>query len=416
MKARAETRSRWWKAARGLALVLAIPFVVELGFRGVQAMRGQPCSSWAIRGELRQIARARIRVADAPRAEEGDRERFAHAFVGYEWIGGAHQLDQLLQTRSASPDARRFTVLVLGGTLASSFARDGRAQLEQRLRADPRFADREIEWLDFARESFKQPQQVLFLHYLLGLGIAPNAVLDIDGFDELACARSNVSIGTHPLFPSIALWGELAARGATDRLALDELVKARSKLRAAARCSSLALTCGLYQSAVLGELVLARAHSLREASERDVEAGMALISDASRNLVIRGPELPAGDAELLALCVGAWAEGSRMLQALCTARGIAFAHVLEPALPTAINASSNDVARFVAQGYPLLREEGAKLAAGGVAFQDASHLLDGDAGELAAAEALTSTGLERLADAAARALLESLRAADGSRR
>jgi hypothetical protein len=83
--------------------------------------------------------------------------------------------------------------------------------------------------------------------------------------------------------------------------------------------------------------------------------------------------------------VGAWSESSLSIHAMCAARGIRYLHVLQPTLhdvgskvltPEEVESgkASEVWVRAVHDGYPLLRESGARLAARGIAFVDLSGI------------------------------------------
>jgi hypothetical protein len=341
----------------GLAALVAL----ELGFRAVRSLRGETVASWRIRNELRQIAGAGFGIFERKGSADPEAS-FIHPYVAWETPEGARELDQSLRRGRSRADGA-FTLWVFGGTSAHALATAGRGELERGL-GDIEGHSR-IEVASFARPRFKSPQHALFLQFLFGLGLRPDAVLIVDGRDELVLGRANLAAEIHPLMPDYAVWSKIAARGATDREALDELLVARVELRAAARLSSIALRLGLHHSALCGELVLSRARALMNACELRKERAQARIAAASRSLALRGPTLPANADDALALCADAWREDARAIDAMCRARGIPCAHVLEPLdeLPAAQPEAEREV---LAHGAPLLRARARELASAGV--------------------------------------------------
>ena len=74
-------------------------------------------------------------------------------------------------------------------------------RFEALLEADPRFDGRTIAVVGQGRSGFKQPQQVALVNWMLGLGHPIDAVINIDGFNEVAFGMANARDATHPLFP-----------------------------------------------------------------------------------------------------------------------------------------------------------------------------------------------------------------------
>ena len=132
-----------------------------------------------------------------------------------------------------------------------------------------------------------------------------------------------------------------------------------------------------------------------------------------------GPRLPEG-LSLLESAANVWYESSRILRAICDARGIPYVHVLQPTLHDEGSKPLTDEERgsatlvesmrvAVRDGYPLLRERGFALAAEGERFVDASRLFAGVAETLYYdACHFRAPGTDMLAREAAHALLLEL--------
>ena len=121
--------------------------------------------------------------------------RVTHPFLGWENLGGLEQLHlEATRLRSHEFDGD-VEILTLGGSVAEMFGQYGVPRLEERLRADPRFASKRIYWYRYARGGFKQPQQVNMLTWLLGQGFTPDIVVNLDGFNEVALGMDNAKRG-----------------------------------------------------------------------------------------------------------------------------------------------------------------------------------------------------------------------------
>jgi hypothetical protein len=311
--------------------------------------------------------------------------RLLHPYLGYEVLGGFGQLDSEMHAQLAGDTANAYVITILGGSVAQMFGQLGGPRLAELIGADPRFAGKRIVFHEFARGGFKQPQQAEFLAYLLTLGLDTDAVIDIDGFNEVAIGMQNASLGTHPVFPSVPHWAHLVAGGATDPKLLDLIAETRDVQRSIDSTAERALAWNLSWSAVLGDLALGRLALLRR--ER-----VALFTKYSRELrspalrrVVSGPDCPADRADPLAACVRDWEQSSRTIGDMCRGRGLPYLHVLQPTLhdpegkrPTKAELASGGISKEwldgVQRGYPLLREAGARLAAGGEHFFDATRV------------------------------------------
>jgi len=90
-----------------------------------------------------------------------------------------------------------FVIAVLGGSVAEIFANIGEKYLEKYANID-----KNIVLISLATGGYKQPQQLFHLQYALLAGFEFDAILNIDGFNDLALAVDNFDNGINPLFPS----------------------------------------------------------------------------------------------------------------------------------------------------------------------------------------------------------------------
>jgi hypothetical protein len=94
-------------------------------------------------------------------------------------------------------DRRQFIIGVLGGSVAMGYAQSEQtnAVLATAIHRVPGFQDRELIVLNLAGPSYKEPQQLLVLNYLLSLGQRFDAIVNIDGFNEVAISNINTRAG-----------------------------------------------------------------------------------------------------------------------------------------------------------------------------------------------------------------------------
>jgi hypothetical protein len=386
--------------ARGLARVALVALgllAAELGWRVVLVLRGKPYEADAtaelVRNELEAMGAAR-RGSDLTTPDAETTNDFLHPFIGFETREGHEATSWQVEfarrsEREGTADDAPFTVLVVGGSEARIFASPGEnggvgelvAALEREL---PELSGRVVV-LDHGREAHKQPQQATLLVYLFSLGLHPDAVVNIDGFNEAGIGMYNAEKGLHPVFPSQPIWAQLVASASptfSGSPEWEEGVLARIRAR---RIATGFEEYGLYRSAVLGSGVQNYVRGLGVEWRETV--GELTRSSASRGLppVSRGPDFPSAEDEVLELIVTDWVESSRCMNALCAGRGIAYLHVLQPTLfdenskpltevERAEAVAPPAVARGVRLGYPSFRRALPELRADGVAVLDASGL------------------------------------------
>jgi hypothetical protein len=245
--------------------------------------------------------------------------------------------------------------------------------------------------LNYAHATYKQPQQVGRLSYLLSFGYQPDVVLEIDGFNEVALALENaIDSQVNPLYPSAPNWGGVLPNQALDnydyaRIVGGMLIRREDTLAQVQRAAEL----GLLHSAIVSHwLEFQVKHTLRAINAGRVEFfGLwANESPTKINRELRGPDYDTEPHKILDLCVEAWRQGSISMQALCQARRIRYVHMLQPTLfdqgskrlddsEVKIQPPSLSWREGPRRGYPRLRQVGTTLAARGIEFIDASRCL-----------------------------------------
>lgn len=383
-----------------LSALVALP-VAEGVLRAWLALRGKPYSSQETADKLLRLvdpARAFVpqggeeQVAQ-PGEVPGLRRPILHPFTGTE---SAHDTGGVLGAfqRGLPPDS--YTVVVVGGSVAAAWAMSGLDQIQRRLEQDPRFAGKRVRLLNYAHHSYKQPQQVMRIAYLFSLGYRPDAVIALDGFNEVALGMQNLLDGTHPVYPAAPVWGSIVRDlNLLDGGRLEWAGQLWNLRKEADRKATRALTYNLHRSCILGTWVLGdmrRINQERFKLYQDVPApGGSGSKQADRQR--SGPEYERSPEAVLESSARNWFESSLSLQALCEARGVYYLHVLQPTLHDEgakiyseeernMGAVPQGWLEGAQEGYPLLRGYAPELLARGVRFHDASRIFEGMADTL----------------------------------
>lgn len=373
--------------------VLCVTFLVcEIGWRIVLSSRGKPHSAENAAQELERlystardfVPRVGMAVEEVSSPERA-LGRYLHPFLGWENIGGVDQVMAEANRLGVAEFETDIEILTVGGSVADMFGHFGIPRLEERLRADPRFANKRIYWYRYARGGFKQPQQINMLNWFLGQGYSPEIVINLDGFNESALSMDNVARGTSPIYPSIPHWGSLAIGGVADRVALDHAARGRAAQQGIESLTQRALKFKAPWSAIATTFVVRRLNTLSEEAKTSFETYTKLMRAAVGGMVLRGPPFSTDPVPISEQSSRMWAECSRNMRSICEQRGIFYLHVLQPTLhdPGAKVATKKEIEvgsipdtwkRGIVLGYPRLRELGAELARNGENFVDATDV------------------------------------------
>jgi hypothetical protein len=289
-------------------------------------------------------------------------------------LGFPRNRERVLQPR----DPARTVIGVFGGSVADIFAASGADALRAALADLPRFRGREIVVLSLAAPGYKQPQALMTLNYLLALGAHFDAVVNLDGVNDLALPESELApLDVAPFYPR-GWYTRAADLGPELRLAVGRAALLERLRHDAAELFSGApwrwsRTAGLVWS--LSDRQLAARVA---AAERDV-----LARPRARDPQAQGPRLDDGVDDRTRVAE-VWQRSSLQMARLCDGLGIAYFHFLQPnqyvpdskplgeAERRVAFRDDSPMRKPVAEGYARLREAGAALAAQGVDFHDLS--------------------------------------------
>lgn len=391
----------------GLSAALTL-LVAEGGYRGLLALRGNPHDAGEKRnayyGNLEWLARPTGTVPTAPTKEDATAKEDGEAIDPLASVANlatsVNVLSPYLGVEVASYLERyardghyfgtpaadaAFDVLIMGGSVAAILSRDGQDAMVAALNADTRLAGRKVRVWNQARGGFKAPQTSILMGLLFQLGWKPDAVVLVDGFNELALGNVNRVAGASPLYPSLSHWAHLAGGAFETQPDPDALVDLYAARRSTRRVLKGALKFGLYRSALASKLVdvwLTRPRARASRALRTIEESR---SRGGLPIAMRGPSPPASLEATLSAVDRMWIESSVSLEAMCRVRGVPYLHVLQPTLydegakpitPNELQLGKIDPEwkEGVVAGYPILRASLQELESRGVRTFDASMI------------------------------------------
>ena len=264
---------------------------------------------------------------------------------------------------------RQFVIGVFGGSVGAYFCRIGAPRLEETLRRNGSFENRELVTLCFSHEGYKQPQQLLVLNYFLSIGQSFDLVINIDGFNEVALGRINdqygwdISMPSHEhLDPLINLVNQATLTPAKLE-SLARVVQYRQRLNGIAersnrtRFASVEFALRHYYEFIRGRYEQERVRFDRLPSNPPANSPIHVTS----KLRARGGSAVYEDI------AANWRAASVLMQQLLATRGVPYVHVLQPnqyystrAFTTAERTIAfNDGSPFkegAAIGYPFLEK------------------------------------------------------------
>ncbi|MBK7642222.1 MAG: hypothetical protein IPJ19_04110 [Planctomycetes bacterium] len=377
-----------------ILLLASIAWVLfaEGGYRAYLAFAGRPYSAVSAQAQLDELLGKLRGTQFMPKSDSAELDKGGlaiHPYSGYHiwrFTRGAQELANYFSSREAE---QNYDILLLGGSVACVFGNYSGSSLVPALSADPRLAGRKIRVHVLACPGHKQPQHVNTLEWALAQGYHPDAVILLDGFNEIAVAAENAKAGVNPLFP---YWIEMQMRlgnAMTDAAALELLgraVGARDEAEASL-CKppvmprSLSAILGTWQVKSL-ERAVNKARltmvKVQQQQQQDKSAG-------TKSITVGGPPFDPDPARVRQVSIQAWREGSLAIQAICNIHGIPFLHVLQPSPCDTGSKPLTDQEKFaveksqlwsesIAAAYPLMRKVGRNLASHGVNFLDATQI------------------------------------------
>lgn len=318
-----------------------------------------------------------------------------HPFIGY--VSDPHRLPKGMaegmnpRTRDLgfpnrhdlirAPDEGEFVVAVTGGSVAWDVAHRSERAIAEVLEASPALAGKRVIVLSLAGSGFKQPQQLMSLSYFLMLGARFDAVVNLDGFNDVALAPIELQpVKALPFYPRA--WYHLTVGlGAEERTRMGEV----SWLRTRRSRTAGAFDRRPWRYSLLAGFLWTVIDRRSAAKIGAAEEGLRTVAEGP-NYQATGPRYPYRSADLIGDLVLAWERSSRQMHHLCRGLGIEYVHALQPNqyLPDskpigeeerAVALSARHLWRdTIRYAYPRLAAAGAGLRDEGVEFVDLTRL------------------------------------------
>lgn len=230
---------------------------------------------------------------------------------------------------AANPDDE-YIIAITGGSVAAEFYLYGREALAAELRSNGRLKERSIRFVSLALGGMKQPQQLMALNYFLALGASFDAVINLDGFNEMVLPMAeNIASGVNPFYPrnwriyasksldstAVALAGEVSV--VKGRLAYWGRQAKRSPIVESY------VVLALWQQ--YGKRMVARQQALEDQLREHLLMHATITAQESSPPHVT----PSGTVRYSDLAV-VWKNSSEQMYALCKAKGIDYYHILQP--------------------------------------------------------------------------------------
>jgi hypothetical protein len=129
--------------------------------------------------------------------------RTLHPYLGFTLTPSA-QVNEYGFPGSENPfssDPNELVLAITGGSVAARFFDEAGEYLRETLEQSPQLSKRPIRIISLGISGYKQPQQLLSVSYFLALGGRLDAVVNLDGYNEIQAER-NVKLDVFLAYPT----------------------------------------------------------------------------------------------------------------------------------------------------------------------------------------------------------------------
>ncbi|MBB43610.1 MAG: hypothetical protein CMM44_07595 [Rhodospirillaceae bacterium] len=295
------------------------------------------------------------------------------------------------------PENNQIVIGVFGGSVAREFGSYNRkyGEFQNLLETKyPQFKDKKITIWNFSMSGYRQPQQLMMLTYYVTMGQHFDAIINIDGYNEVYHGMLNAERGIELSFPGADVWGGMHTHLERLNMRFDDHTGVssvyyeslhRSLIKEAALCTM--ASCYLVKR-TLAEISKSKAKRIKATFENRWEKVSHFIR------LIPDPENPGGESrkrnfkdpdKWYEYIANYWANASLLMQNICDRNGIMYFHLLQPNLhyktkrKFPIKNRNNWTVKFtdpVVKGYPKLIEKAEYLKKNGVNIYFPMELFD----------------------------------------
>lgn len=279
--------------------------------------------------------------------------------------------------------ADRFILGITGGSVAWHMSIAGLQTLQEELNKHPLLKGRSVEVVRLATSGYKQPQQLMALNYIHVLGGEFDAVINIDGYNEVALAiAENARLNTAISYPRAwhaRMISTLDPASFADAARLLEL-----------RSSRQLMAQRFLASPFRGSAIRTLTWRIRDEMARSDQSrfGLEISRVRSHSFVNHGPANEfASQQAMHAAVVDLWFRSSVQMHHACRANDCLYLHVLQPnqyfegsktlspvEQKDCFSSVNNHAGDAVREVYPALVKAGAGFSDAGVAFSDQTML------------------------------------------
>lgn len=365
--------------------------------------------AWHGRDALGAKRQERMALADLNQVTDDEQQKLSQAFsppefpialhpyLGFVLVGSGQYFPvpvQDLNVLGFSPyaggslvreeNSKRMVIGIFGGSVAHNLAWSSALEtLRKRLSVLPAFNGKDIVFTVPALGGYKEPQQLIALAYLLNLGAHFDAIITLDGFNEVVLTYAeNVRDGVAPSYPRN--WHMIAGNN-RDPVQLLKIGRIATLLTIRATLARWfdapplrwSLSAGLLWHGI-DHIVATQLYRARLSMQSPSEI---------KNFSITGPRQQYVNTEdIFRDLAQIWARGTLQIDRLASANHIRSFHFLQPNqyVPGSKTLSSEEqkiavihsswAATGVVLGYPYLKEEGELLVRQGVHFSDLTDI------------------------------------------
>lgn len=312
---------------------------------------------------------------------------FPHPYLGYVSSKGntdANEFGFLGPEPLAKKSPDTLVVGITGGSVAADFAKAVIFDAGKSLRSH--FADKGVKFISLAMAGYKQPQQLIALSYILSLGGEFDAIINLDGFNELMLPYAdNVPAKVFPAYPQrwkIQVQQTFNPESVILITQINELKYKR-----------------MFWKTVVGQTILWHsifAVATWEAYDRRLESQFFTLNANLKKLTHKsnvpaeflGPFKPfESDKAIYEYSGDIWLNSAIQMARLCEANDIAYFHFLQPnqyvegskvltaaERKIAYSEKNTPAKRAVIHGYPLLLKRSKILLKEGIIFTDLTQI------------------------------------------